>query len=87
MNKLNVFLLVLVLVSAFAVVTVQDRSRQYFIVLDKAQKGEGVLNDDYSRLKITQAKLANHQFIQQSAAEQQLQPPTLAQTQMLVVKP
>ena len=48
MNKINIILLILVLASAFAVVTVQDRSRQFFIALDKAQKGESLLNEDLS---------------------------------------
>lgn len=83
MNKINIILLILVLASAFAVVTVQDRSRQFFIALDKAQKGESLLNEDFSRLKLAQAKLSNHQLIQDASARQSLHSPSLAETQML----
>lgn len=83
MNKINIILLILVLASAFAVVTVQDRSRQFFIALDKAQKGESLLNEDFSRLKLAQAKLSNHQLIQDASARQNLHSPSLAETQML----
>ena len=65
MNKLNILLLVLVSVSAFAVVTVQDQSRLHFIALDKAQKQEIKLDQDYARLKLDQARLANHKLIKQ----------------------
>ena len=52
MNKLNILLLVLVSVSAFSVVTVQNQSRLHFIALDKAQKQEIKLDQDYARLKL-----------------------------------
>lgn len=83
MNKINIILLLLMLASAFAVVTVQDRSRQFFIALDKAQKGENLLNEDFSRLKLAQARLSNHQLILDASARQGLHSPTLAETQML----
>lgn len=83
MNKINIILLLLVLASAFAVVTVQDRSRQFFIALDKAQKGENLLNEDFSRLKLAQARLSNHQLILDASARQGLHSPALAETQML----
>ena len=83
MNKINVILLLVVLASAFAVVTVQDRSRQFFIALDKAQKGEKLLNEDFSRLKLVQDKLSNHQMIQDAAGHQNMHLPVLAETKML----
>lgn len=86
MNKLNVLLLVLVLLSALAAVTVQNQSRQYFVELDQAQKGEALLNDDFSRLKLQQAKLSNHQLIQQAAQAQRLRPPEIAETHMVSVE-
>lgn len=82
-NKINIILLLLVFASAFAVVTVQDRSRQFFIALDKAQKGENLLNEDFSRLKLVQAKLSNHQLIQDAATRQNMHLPRLADTKML----
>ncbi len=83
MNKLNTLLLVLALASGLAVVTVQERSREYYSALNRAQQEETTLEDDFSRLKLEQAKLANHQLIQQAATQQRLQPPDLAQTKML----
>ena len=46
MGKLNILLLVLVTVSAFAVVFKQNQSRLHFIELDKAQKREIQLEQD-----------------------------------------
>ena len=86
MNKLNVVLLLLALASGMAVITVQDQSREYFIALTNAQKQQTQLNDDFSRLKLEQAKLANHTLIQHAAVQQQLQPPTLADTRMIEIK-
>lgn len=83
MNKLNVILLIAVFVSGIAVVTVQDQSRQHFIVLDKAQKQEIQLDQDYARLKLEQARLANHKLIKVAAERQHLQPPTAHNTVMV----
>lgn len=86
MNKLNVILLVLALLSGLAVVTVQDQSRQYYISLDKAQKHEIQLEQDYARLKLEQAKLSNHKLIKEAAQKQKLQPPSVADTRMIEMK-
>ncbi|MCS4533994.1 MULTISPECIES: cell division protein FtsL [Neisseria] len=83
MNKLNVLLLVLALLSGLAVVTVQDQSRQYYISLDKAEKQEIQLEHDYARLKLEQAKLSNHKLIRQAAERQQLHPPGASDTRMI----
>ena len=76
MNKLNILLLVLVSVSAFAVVTVQDQSRLHFIALDKAQKQEIKLDQDYARLKLDQ-------LIKVAAEKQRLKPPGADNTVMV----
>ena len=86
MNKLNVMLLVLALLSGLAAVTVQDRSRQQFIALDKAEKQEIHLEQDYARLKLDQAKLANHQLIKAAAEKQNLRPPSALDTKLVEVK-
>ncbi|WP_107928473.1 cell division protein FtsL [Neisseria animaloris] len=86
MNKLNVILLVLALLSGLAVVTVQDQSRQYYISLDKAQKHEIQLEQDYARLKLEQAKLSNHKLIKEAAQKQKLQPPSATDTRMIEMK-
>ena len=86
MNKLNVVLLLLALASGMAVITVQDQSREYFIALTNAQKQQTQLNDDFSRLKLEQAKLANHQLIKAAAEKQNLRPPGALDTKMVEVK-
>ena len=79
-------LLVLALLSGLAAVTVQDRSRQQFIALDKAEKQEIHLEQDYARLKLDQAKLANHQLIKSAAERQNLHPPAMTETRMIQVQ-
>ena len=81
MNKLNVILLVAA--SGFAVVTVQDQARRNYMVLDKAQKQEIKLEQDYARLKLGQAKLSNHKLIKVAAEKQRLQPPSAHNTVMV----
>ena len=76
MGKLNILLLVLVTVSAFAVVFKQNQ-------LDKAQKREIQLEQDYARLKLEQARLANHKLIKVAAEKQHLLPPGAHNTAML----
>ncbi len=83
MNKLNIILLLAALASGFSVVTVQDQSRLHFMALDKAQKQEIKLDQDYARLKLEQARLANHKLIKVAAEKQSLQPPTAHNTVML----
>ena len=80
MGKLNILLLVLVTVSAFAVVFKQNQSRLHFIELDKAQIQ---LEQDYARLKLEQARLANHKLIKVAAEKQHLLPPGAHNTAML----
>lgn len=83
MNKLNVILLVAASTSGFAVVTVQDQARRNYMVLDKAQKQEIKLEQDYARLKLGQAKLSNHKLIKVAAEKQRLQPPSAYNTVMV----
>ncbi|PSJ80386.1 cell division protein FtsL [Neisseria iguanae] len=83
MNKLNALLLIFVFATGLAVVTVQNQSRLYFIALDKAQKQQIKLDQDYARLKLEQARLANHKLIKVAAEKQNLQPPTSRNTVMV----
>ena len=83
MNKLNVILLVAASASGFEVVTVQDQARRNYMVLDKAQKQEIKLEQDYARLKLGQAKLSNHKLIKVAAEKQRLQPPSAHNTVMV----
>ena len=84
MNKLNVILLVAASASGFVVVTVQDQARRNYMVLDKAQKQEIKLEQDYARLKLGQAKLSNHKLIKVAAEKQRLQPPSAHNTVKVV---
>ncbi|MDO4641736.1 MAG: cell division protein FtsL [Neisseria sp.] len=86
MNKLNILLLLLALVSGLSVVAVQNQSRQYFIALDKAQKNKVTLDQEYARLKFEQAKLSNHKLIKAAAQNQNLRPPESGDTQIVEVK-
>lgn len=86
MNKLNVILLILALLSGFAVVTVQNQSREYHIAFDKAEKKAMVLEQEYSRLKLEQAKYANHQLIKAAAEKQHLHPPLPNETKIIEMK-
>lgn len=83
MNRLNVILLIAVLGSGLAVVNVQNQSKQYFIALDKAQKQEIRLEQDFARLKLEQARLANHKLIKVAAEKQSLHPPSAGDTFMV----
>lgn len=83
MNKLNTILLVAVFFTGMAVVTIQNESRQHFIALDKAQKQQIKLDQDYARLKLEQARLANHKLIKTAAEKQNLKPPTARNTVMV----
>ena len=73
----------MVLASGFWVVYEQDHSRQSFMALDKAQKQEIKLDQDYARLKLNQARLANHKLIKVAAEKQNLQPPSAYNTIMV----
>ncbi|EGY52536.1 cell division protein FtsL [Neisseria shayeganii] len=83
MNKINIVLFVLTVLSALAVVTVQDRSRESFIALEKEHRRALDLEEEFRRLQWQQAQLANHARIKEAAARQQLQPPTVQNTHMI----
>lgn len=83
MNKINIVLFVLAVLSALAVVTVQDRSRESFIALEKEHRRAADLEEEYRRLQWQQAQLANHVRIKEAAARQQLRAPTVQNTQII----
>lgn len=83
MNKLNIVLLVLAFIAGVMVVTVQDQSRQYFILLSQAEKQEVKLEQDYARLKLEQARLSNRRLAELSTEEQVLHPPVVSNTQVV----
>ncbi len=86
MNKLNIILLAVVFASAMTVVTVKDQTRLRFSALDRAQKAEVQLEQDYARLQLAQAKLANTRLVKAAAEKQKLQPPTAADTKIITIK-
>lgn len=86
MNKLNVILLVLALATGLVVVTVQDQARTHHIALYNAQKQQSLLEEQFSKLKLEQAKRASHQLIQEAAARQRLSPPHLENTRIIEIK-
>ena len=55
MNKLNIVLFVLAVLSALAVVSVQDSSRESFIALEKEHQRRADLEEEYRRLQWQQA--------------------------------
>ena len=83
MNKLNIFLLGLVLVSAFAVILLQDEARKNYIELEQTRKTEQKLNDDYTRLMLEQINLSKHMAIETLAQEQGLHAPAVAELSIL----
>lgn len=68
------------MLTGFGVVTVQDETRQYFIQLQNAEKQKIKLNQDFAKLKLEQARLANHKLIKVAAEKQHLQPPSSSNT-------
>lgn len=83
MAFLNVILLVLAFMSGLAAVTVQNQSRADFIELDRANREEEQLEQEYARLKLAQAKLANHQLIKVAAEKQKMKLPELDETKII----
>lgn len=67
MNKLNVFLLVLVVASGVAVVTVQDKSRSYTSEIERAQRTAQLLDEQFASMQLEQARLASHANVQDLA--------------------
>ncbi|WP_274585721.1 cell division protein FtsL [Neisseria leonii] len=86
MNKVNIILLAVAFASAMTVVTVKNQTRLRFSELDRAQKAEIQLEQDYARLQLAQAKLANTRLIKAAAKRQKLQPPIAADTKIITVK-
>ncbi|AUZ05873.1 MULTISPECIES: cell division protein FtsL [Vitreoscilla] len=83
MNKLNVLLLVLVVASAFALVTLHYENRVVFIALIQAQQDGHRLEEEHAVLILEQAKFGNHHVIQAAATKQKLHVPSLAETKMI----
>lgn len=83
MNKLNVVLLILVMVSAITVVTVQHRAAELFAAGERAQERRAELEREYKHLQAEQVRLANHEYIKSVSARLNLRAPTLNRTQTI----
>ncbi|WP_434779692.1 cell division protein FtsL [Neisseria sp. Ec49-e6-T10] len=83
MNKLNVFLLVLVIISAFGVVVLQDEAKKNFIALEQAQKEAKRLDEEYAQLVLVQTSLAKHAVVEELAKKQGLYAPSIDQISVI----
>lgn len=80
MNKLNLMLLLVVMLSGLSVITIRHQTRLYYADLNKAQKMQIKLNDDFSRLRVDQAQWSNNHLIKKAANTLQLRPPGVMET-------
>ena len=83
MNKLNIFLLGLVLICAFAVILLQDEARKNYIELEQARSSAQKLNDEHTRLMLEQINLSKHMTIEVLAQQQGLNAPTVEELSIL----
>ena len=84
MNRLNIFLLIVVLGCALSVVSATNKQRQVFIELQRAQSQERQLQQDYSQLQYQQSALSKTSRIEQLATNSlKMQPGTTGRTQYL----
>jgi cell division protein FtsL len=84
MNRLNIFLLIVVLGCALSVVSATNKQRQIFIELQRAQSQERQLQQDYAQLQYQQSALSKTSRIEQLATTSlKMQPVTTGRTQYL----
>ncbi|MDE1183194.1 cell division protein FtsL [Paraburkholderia sp.] len=88
MNRLNIFLLIVVMGCALSVVNATNQQRQMFIQLQRAQSQERQLQLDYSQLQYQQSALSKTSRIEQIANDSlKMQPGTTGRTQYLTLDP
>ena len=88
MNRLNIFLLMIVMGCALSVVNATNQQRQIFIQLQRAQSQEHQLQQDYSQLQYQQSALSKTSRIEQLALTSlKMQPVTTGRTQYLNYDP
>ncbi|SAK92738.1 cell division protein FtsL [Caballeronia catudaia] len=84
MNRLNIFLLIIVLGCALSVVSSTNQQREIFIDLQRAQSQERQLQQDYAQLQYQQSALSKTSRIEQLATKSlKMQPVTTGRTQYL----
>src|SRR5580704_6939412 len=88
MNRLNIFLLMIVMGCALSVVNATNQQRQIFIQLQRAQSQEHQLQQDYSQLQYQQSALSKTSRIEQLATDSlKMQGVTTGRTQYLNYDP
>ncbi|MEZ2352886.1 cell division protein FtsL [Caballeronia sp. RCC_10] len=88
MNRLNIFLLMIVLGCALSVVSATNKQRQVFIELQRAQSQERQLQQDFAQFQYQQSALSKTSRIEQLATNSlKMQPVTTGRTQYLTYDP
>ena len=88
MNRLNIFLLIVVMGCALSVVNATNQQRQFFIQLQRAQSQERQLQQDYSQLQYQQSALSKTSRIEDLATDTlKMQPVATGRTQYLTQAP
>ncbi|MGF6756539.1 cell division protein FtsL [Paraburkholderia sp. GAS334] len=88
MNRLNIFLLIVVMGCALSVVNATNQQRQIFIQLQRAQSQERQLQQDYSQLQYQQSAMSKTSRIEQIATTSlKMQSATTGRTQYLTLDP
>ncbi|HMC46538.1 cell division protein FtsL [Caballeronia sordidicola] len=88
MNRLNIFLLIVVLGCALSAVSASNKQRQIFINVQRAQSEERQLQQDFSQLQYQQSALSKTSRIEQLATTSlKMQPVTTGRTQYLNYDP
>ncbi|MGA7778427.1 MAG: cell division protein FtsL [Paraburkholderia sp.] len=88
MNRLNIFLLIVVMGCALSVVNATNQQRQIFIQLQRAESQERQLQQDYSQLQYQQSALSKTSRIEEIATDSlKMQGVTTGRTQYLTLAP
>src|SRR5215469_17031026 len=88
MNRLNIFLLIIVMGCALSVVNATNQQRQIFIQLQRAQSQERQLQQDYAQLQYQQSALSRTARVEQLATDSlKMQPVTTGRTQYVTLAP
>lgn len=88
MNRLNIFLLIVLLGCALSVVNATNQQRQLFVQLERAQSEERQLQQDYAQLQYQQSALSKTSRIEQLATNTlKMQPASTGDTQFLTLAP
>ncbi|MEX3581448.1 MAG: cell division protein FtsL [Burkholderia sp.] len=86
MNRLNIFLLIIVMGCALSVVNSTNQQRQIFFQLQRAQSQEHQLQQDYAQLQYQQSGLSKTSRIEQLANDSlKMQPVVTGRTQYLTL--